>query len=172
MIPIWHGWFWRDLVCLYTQSPTWEPYQALLDYNFLFSLLTWCNVPRAIPMQFHYKQNIVIYSQEQLIGQEGEWGVLLGPQTSKDINWCNLLDKYYKVYCRAPVFTWLSQVFCKSYHVYIQVISISNVHMIACHSIIRELGLDKVHLCYRRYRHFFYKWLSQSFQKCFLILSF
>lgn len=118
--------------------------------------------------QFHYKQNIVICSQEQLIGQEGEWGVLLGHQTSKDINWCNLLDKYYKVYCRAPVFTWLSQVFCKSYHVYIQGISVSNIHMIACHSIRRECGLDIVHLRYRGVD----KWLSQGFQECFLILSF
>lgn len=93
-----------------------------------------------------------------------KWGVLLGHQTSKDINWCNLLDKYYKVYCRAPVFTWLSQVFCKSYHVYIQVISVSNVHMIACHSIRRECGLDIVHLRYRGVD----KWLSQGFQECFL----
>lgn len=149
MIPIWHGWFWRELVCFYTQFPTWETYQTLLHYNFLFSLLTWYNVPCATPLQFHYKQNIVICSQERLIGQEGEWGVLLGPQISQGLNWCNLLDKYYKVYCRTPVFACLSQVFCKSYHIYWEVISMSYIHIISYNSIIREPGLDIVHLYYR-----------------------
>lgn len=31
-----------------------------------------------------------------LIVKEGEWGVLVVNQASKDINWLNLLDKYLK----------------------------------------------------------------------------
>ena len=78
------------------------------------------------------QRDTVGYSQEWLTVEERVWGMLVGDQTSKNINWYNLLDKFTGW---GPAFTWLSQCFPDNTKYTCEQISMLSVYTVIYHSI-------------------------------------